>query len=309
MYKHFYVSAVPEEDGRNPPSDAVDLLDTRTFGTIEITGLYRPAADDYITELGGIDASYYGGMSVKYREIKLNLDAQNDMQRMRLYHVLPYGLPRRFWIETNAGIFWIDGYVTGMPEGSSNNEIIANLDVTIKCPYPWFRSLHPHSVVIRPFFRESTNGLTYPYTDDWPSGDELTHIEQSGDVDAGIQIYAERIGDPPITGTYGSMFGLYDSGGNNVSFQPQNTTGGHIIDYSGGKTLLIDTTPGTMHWASLIVKVTGDAATLADVSFIGNSVLADAFSGNDIAFAFLSYTDYRDYFRVTATWFDTWSGI
>lgn len=308
MYKHFYVSAVPDVDGGMLPSDAVDLLDARTFGTIEITGLYRPAADDYITELGGIDASYYGGMSIKYREIKLNLDAQNDMQRMRLYRVLPYGLPRRFWIETNAGVFWIDGYVTGMPEGNSNNEIIANLDVTIKCPYPWFRSMHPHSAVIRPFFRESTNGLTSPYDDDWPSGDELTHIEQNGDIDAGIRIYAEQIESYSGSLTYGSLFGLYDSGGNNVTFKPELTTGQYIIDYSSGKKLLIDTTPGATYWESLIAKSTG-LATLADVSFTGNSVLVNAFGGSDIAFAFLNYVDYRDYFKVTATWFDTWSGI
>lgn len=307
MYKHFYVSAVPEMYGGNIPSDAVDLLDTHTFGTIEISGLYRPAADDYITALGGVDASYYGGMSVKYREIKLNLDAQTDIQRMRLYHVLPYGLSRRFWIETNAGIFWIDGYVTGMPEGSSNNEIIANLDVTIKCPYPWFRSLHAHSVVIQPFFRESTNG-TRPYDDEWPTGDELFHIEQNGDIDAGIQIYAERIESHSGAKMYGSLFGLYDSNGNRVTFKPDITTGRDIIDYSAGKVLLIDTTPGTTRWESLVSKSTG-LATLADVSFTGDSVLVDAFNGNDIAFAFLNYVDYRSYYRVTATWFDTWSGI
>ncbi|MCD8356255.1 MAG: hypothetical protein LUE11_06755 [Clostridia bacterium] len=223
MYKHFYVSAVPDKYEGNLPSDVVDLLDTRTFGTIEITGLYRPTADDYITELGGVDASHYGGMSVKYREIKLNLDAQTDIERMRLYRVLPYGKPRRFWIETNAGVFWIDGYVTGMPEGSSDNEIIANLDVTIKCPYPWFRSLERHEGLLE-------NGIAIA-------------VQQDGDIPSGLTVYAQV-----ISASWGiSGYTVADSDDNVFAWVPGSSatvqTGGN-----GNFVKLVDTTPGLTEW-------------------------------------------------------------
>lgn len=308
MYKHFYVSAVPEMYGGNIPSDAVDLLDTHTFGTIEISGLYRPAADDYITALGGIAASYYGGMSVKYREIKLNLDAQNDMQRMRLYHVLPYGKPRRFWIETNAGVFWIDGYVTGMPEGSSNNEIIANLDVTIKCPYPWFRSLHAHSVVVTPFTLVSNGDGSYIP----PTSADYTSVRQKGDIPAGVQVWAEWKNGHPAGGSYpGSAFTLQDFEGNAFQFQyifDDNAK----IDYSGGAVMLVDTTEGVQQWANFSKISNGtyiENYIPACIAFTGESVVVQPFKETMLVFWFNYYMDYTETHKVTLKWFDTWSGI
>ncbi|MDO4174558.1 MAG: hypothetical protein Q4D42_07320 [Eubacteriales bacterium] len=223
MYKHFYVSDIPNTDGEMIPPDAVDLLDPGTFGVIEITGLYRPTADDYITDLGGIDASVYGGMSVKSRTITLNLDAQTDMERMRLYRVLPYGKPRRFWIETNVGVFWIDGHVTGMPEGSDNNDLIANFDVTIKCPYPWFRSMELHEV-------EMDSGVA-------------TTVQQAGDIPSGFQVYA--ITQSASWGING--YTIKDSSGNAFAWVPgssatvQRNPVGYVVK-------LVDTTPGITEW-------------------------------------------------------------
>lgn len=307
MYKHFYVSAIPEVNGGNLPENAIDLLDDRIFGVIEITGLYRPEAEDYITELGGVDASYYGGMSIKYREIKLNLDAQDDMQRMRLYRALPYGQPRRFWIETHAGTFWIDGYVTGMPEGSSNNDIIANLDVTIKCPYPWFRSLHPHSAVITPFVLVSDGGSSYIA----PTYADYTAISQNGDVPAGIQVWAEWINGDPGTTYPGSAFTLQDDNGNAFKFLYTFGTGVGI-DYNDGAVMLVDTTEGSQQWANLS-KISKDEFVEnyipSSITFSGETVSVRPFVETRLLFSFDYYMNYTNTHRVTLKWFDTWSGI
>lgn len=283
MYKHFYVSVVPDVDGGMPPFDAVDLLDTRTFGTIEITGLYRPTADDYITELGGIDASVYGGMSVKSRTITLNLDAQNDMQRMRLYHVLPYGKPRRFWIETNAGTFWIDGYVTGMPEGSSNNEIIANLDVTIKCPYPWFRSLRAHQARI--YARQESI------------------FQQDGDIPAGIRLYLLDVsGDDH---RYIDQFKVQAYPGGSFTWSSGVNRCMLPTDEPG---LFLDTTPGETWWQRMHTYTGSTQQYIAEINMVGE-VLIQPFEDTEIRITGDLLVAMGNEIEIYMEYFDTWSGI
>lgn len=285
MYKHFYVSGIPNTDGEMIPPDAVDLLDPRTFGVIEITGLYRPTADDYITDLGGIDASVYGGMSVKSRTITLNLDAQTDMERMRLYRVLPYGKPRRFWIETNVGVFWIDGYVTGMPEGSDNNDLIANFDVTIKCPYPWFRSLQAHKYRIY----AQQEGI----------------YQQSGDVPAGARIYFLDVsGDDH---QYISNFWLQSMYSDNVATFSWSSTVRNCVLPNDEPGLFLDTTPGQTWWQHMSMYSGSTKDFLAEIDLDGEVLVYP--EGTELRIMSDTLVNLGSNVEIWLEYFDTYSGV
>lgn len=303
MIRHFFVTVVPDDGSTGVPADAIDLTDPTKFGTIEFDGLYRPTADDFITELGGVDASYFSGMTLKQRDIKVNMDAQNSWYRMMLYRALPYGTMLRIWIATDIDTYWIDGYVVGLPGGSSDSDMLSNMDVTFRCPYPWFRSMRAHEKIITPFFRSDS------YENVTLSSGELYHLEQDGDIDAGVMIFVEELTNPGAGSTYGDLTGLYDSTGNYIKTSPVwriNTTG--QIDYSNGETKVLDTTPGEMWWADL-VSTTGGELLPSSIDFNGSAITVTPQTGVDIGFAFLNYVDLRSNYTVTARWYDTWSGI
>lgn len=300
MIKHVFVSEVPEENGGAIPSGAVDIADPREFGLEEPEGFFRPDGDDNFVELGGIDASYCAGIHVKSREITLNVTAQSDIQRMRLYKTLPFNEQRRLWVETEAGTFWIDGYATSIP-GVVEQTPWSDHKVKIKCPYPWFRSLHPNIFDVN-IFNIDTETSVLEYTD----------LYQYGDIPAGIELFAGYKTSKP-TGSYpGAAFTLQDSKANMFKFNYtfDDTV---AIRYSTKPVMLVNTTPGNFDWAKLTKKSIGARILQkyipASITLSGDNILVPSRGGNSIGFWYDYHMDYSVYFHAYAQVFDTWSGI
>lgn len=254
-------------------------MDTSTFGTLKILGLGRPDAELHSFAYAGIDASKVFGLSVPSRLITLDIHTQNDYQRMRLYRALPYGQVRRFWFGNDTGVYWIDGYATELPYDEVGHEI-SSFEIPIFCPYPWFRRAGQHELEIA------------------ADAAKTVHLTQSGDVPAGIRIYAQ--------GTFNQLGAL-------ESFRLSNRISGG--DYFEAKTdnrlvasipgifrnLLLDTTPGA---DSMGLEGTFSAEFLSSVDMSANLITVDPENGTDLVFTASSSTC-----QFFACWYDTFTAI
>lgn len=276
MLKHIYVG---EPSGSIIPADAVDLMDTSTFGTIKVIGLGRPDADLYSFAYAGIDASCVSGMSVPSRTITLEVDTQNEYQRMRLYRILTYKKARRFWIVNDTGIYWIDGYVTEIPYDEEGHDI-SSFEIPVFCPYPWFRSVELHE-------KEIIVGAS-----------ELVHLKQSGDAPAGILVYEQgtllEIGEI-------LSFRLETGGGD--YFEAESGARFHVHAPDIYRLLLVDTTPGG---AGLDTSVMFSADVLASIDMSANLITVDPDDGVDIS---LTVSAASTSLRFFACWYDTFTAI
>lgn len=276
MLRHLYVA---EPTSSDVPAGAVDLLDTDTFGTIKVLGLGRPEADLYSFAYAGIDASCVSGMSVPSRTITLEVDTQNEYQRMRLYRILPYKKARRFWIVNDTGIYWIDGYVTEIPYDEEGHEI-SSFEITVICPYPWFRSVELHEQEII-------------------AGDENSvSLAQTGDAPAGILVYEQ--------GTLLEIskilsFRLETRGGD--YFEAESGVRLHVHAPDIYRLLLVDTTPGG---AGLDTSVMFSADVLASIDMSANLITVDPDDGVDIS---LTVSAASTSLRFFACWYDTFTAI
>lgn len=276
MLRHLYVA---EPTSSDVPAGAVDLLDTDTFGTIKVLGLGRPEADLYSFAYAGIDASCVSGMSVPSRTIMLEVDTQNEYQRMRLYRILPYKKARRFWLVNDTGIYWIDGYVTEIPYDEEGHEI-SSFEITVICPYPWFRSVELHEQEII-------------------AGDENSvSLAQTGDAPAGILVYEQ--------GTLLEIskilsFRLETRGGD--YFEAESGAGFHVHAPDIYRLLLVDTTPGG---AGLDTSVMFSADVLASIDMSANLITVDPDDGVDIS---LTVSAASTSLRFFACWYDTFTAI
>lgn len=276
MLKHIYVG---DTSGSKVPADAIDLIDTSMFGTIKVIGLGRPDADLYSFAYAGIDASCVSGMSVSARTITLDVDTQNECQRMRLYRALPYKKARRFWFANDTGIYWIDGYVKELPYDEEGHEI-SSFEITVICPYPWFRSveLHEQEIIV--------------------GASELAHLKQSGDAPAGILVYEQ-----------GTLLEI----GKILSFRLETRGGDYFEAESGARfhvhapdiyrLLLVDTTPDG---AGLDASVMFSADVLASIDMSANLIMVDPDDGVDISLTISATSTSLQFF---ACWYDTFTAI
>lgn len=276
MLKHIYVG---EPSGSIIPADAVDLMDTSTFGTIKVIGLGRPDADLYSFAYAGVDASCVSGMSVSSRTITLEVDTQNEYQRMRLYRILPYKKARRFWIVNDTGIYWIDGYVTEIPYDEEGHDI-SSFEIPVFCPYPWFRGIELHEQEII-------------------AGDENSvSLAQTGDAPAGILVYEQgtllEIGEI-------LSFRLETGGGD--YFEAESGARFHVHAPDIYRLLLVDTTPGG---AGLDTSVMFSADVLASIDMSADLITVDPDSGADIS---LTVSAASTSLRFFACWYDTFTAI
>lgn len=276
MLKHIYVG---DTSGSKVPADAIDLIDTSMFGTIKVIGLGRPEADLYSFAYAGIDASCVSGMSVPSRTITLEVDTQNEYQRMRLYRILPYKKARRFWIVNDTGIYWIDGYVTEIPYDEEGHDI-SSFEIPVFCPYPWFRSVELHE-------KEIIVGAS-----------ELVHLKQSGDAPAGILVYAQ--------GTLleiGEVLSFHLETGGGDYFEAESGARFHVHAPDIYRLLLVDTTPGG---AGLDTSVMFSADVLASIDMSANLITVDPDDGVDIS---LTVSAASTSLRFFACWYDTFTAI
>lgn len=304
MIRHVFVTPIPDTNGGAIPAGAIDIADPREFGIEEPEGLFRPEGDDHLVELGGIDASYYAGTNLKAREMTFNITAQSDMQRMRLYKALPFGAQRRFWIETGAGTFWIDGYAMSIP-GVVEQTPWSDHKVKIKCPYPWFRSLHPNIFDV-PILSIDGDGGTADYAS----------LSQHGDVAAGVELFVGYKSDKrpyPESSYPGAAFTMQDLSLNVFKFNytHDDTV---AIKYESKPVMLINTTPGNFDWAKLEKRSSSGTHILkkyipSSITLSGDNIMVPPDEGNSIGFYFDYHMDYSQYFRAYAQVFDTWSGI
>lgn len=275
MLRHLYVG--------NPEarmSDAADLLDTRTFGTIKITGLGRPAAELSSFAYAGIDASHVSGMSIPSRTITMEVDTQNEHQRMQLYRVMPFRKLLRFWIVNDTGTYWIDGYAKELPYDEIGHDV-SSFEIPVFCPYPWFRSEWMHE-------KEIAIGAT-----------ELVHLKQTGDAPAGILLYAQ--GSLSNLGKITS-FSLEDGAGDYFTASVNFVSS--IIVPGIHRSLLVDTTPN----GNLGTSGKFDAAYLASVDMSGDLITVEPDLGVDVALAVASTIDTTAY-QFFACWYDTFTAI
>lgn len=276
MLRHLYVG--DPDDGL---SGAADLLDIRTFGTIKITGLGRPVADLSSFAYAGIDASHVSGMSIPSRTITMEVDTQNEYQRMRLYRVMPFRKLLRFWIVNDTGTYWIDGYAKELPYDEIGHDI-SSFEIPVFCPYPWFRSKRLHE-------KEITIGAT-----------ELIHLKQSGDAPAGILVYAQ-----------GSLSNL----GRITSFRLESGTGDYftasvnfvssIIIPGIHRNLLVDTTPN----GNLGTSGKFDAEYLASIDMSDDLITVEPDTGVDVTLDVSSVVSDMTVYQFFACWYDTFTAI
>lgn len=196
------------------PAGSPNLIHIDRYGIREIDGVGRPEADMYTTELVGADASTYSSQAVKSRTITLSVDAQDEYSMRTLYKQFPYNTKRRLIFETEYDTYFIEGIAKGMPrtQGISNR---AEFEIPIFCPYPWFRSLRPH-------------------TQDFVFGNAVT-IKQDGDIRAGVRIYVALDVTEKLT-----FFSVHDEVGNKITYNSDIA----YLPVAKAKRLLIDTTPG-----------------------------------------------------------------
>lgn len=276
MLRHLYVG--DPDDGL---SGAADLLDIRTFGTIKITGLGRPAAELSNFAYAGIDASHVSGMSIPSRTITMEVDTQNECQRMRLYRVMPFRKVLRFWIVNDTGIYWIDGYAKELPYDEIGHDI-SSFEIPVFCPYPWFRSkkLHEKEIIV--------------------GASELAHLKQSGDAPAGILVYAQ---------------GSASSLGKITSFRLESGTGDYftvsvnfassIIGPGIHRTLLVDTTPN----GNLGTSGKFDAEYLAYIDMSDDLITVEPDTGVDVTLDVSSVVSDMTVYQFFACWYDTFTAI
>ena len=259
------------------PSGAPDLLDSEFWGICEIDGLGRPDAATYTADKVGSDASFWSGLSVKSRKITLSVDAQSDIYKMQLYKALGYGDKRRMFFETDAGIFWIDGYVTGM-KYTSDASAISEFEIPIFCPYPWFRSAKYHE-----------KAITY--------GGDAVSVSQNGDVRAGVGLYL------PSTSTGNLNYLKVSSAPDGYAIKYESSEYQHIMGIANQPILLIDTTPGNHAFlASKMVQdiaITKDWCTVPATGAVNISAQIGIWSG----------LNYIETANGLIRWHDTWSGI
>lgn len=210
MLKGLYVTDV----SRSIPATADNLINSRGLDVMEIDGLGRPNAELHTTELVGADASVYGTQSVKNRTITLSIQTRSNADRMGLYSRFECGKKKRLFFENDTGVYWIDGYVKGATYAAKPAQL-TELEIPVFCPYPWFRSLRPH-------------------TQDFVFGNAVT-IRQNGDIRAGVRIYATLDVTEKLTN-----FSVRDEVGNKVTYNSDIA----YLPVAKAKRLLIDTTPG-----------------------------------------------------------------
>lgn len=266
MLKGFYVAPA---GATTIPSASPNLIHIDKFGIREIDGIGRPEAELYTTELVGADVSIYSGQSVKSRTITLSVDAQDEYSMRTLYKQFPYNTRRRLIFETEYDTYFIDGIAKGMPrtQGVSNR---AEFEISIFCPYPWFRSLLAHTV-------------------DVPFGTSFT-ARQHGDICAGIRASVE-------INTAGDMtnFGLSDSAGNAITY---TSSGRYKLTGATGYIQLVNTTPGAHAFFN--------AKAIQDISVTNNWVTVPP--NGEIATITATFNT-NETPNGRFIWYDTWSGI
>lgn len=260
------------------PVGAADLLDTSTFGTIKILGLGRPEANVYSYAYAGIDASQVTGMTISDRTITLVMDTQTTFQRMLLYKMLPYKQMRRIWICNDVGIYWIDGYATELPYDEMGHEI-SSFEIPVFCPYPWFcGEYHELDIIL---------------------DDDPLHLTHEGDASAGIAIYAQgSVADLERI----MSFRLESS---KDYFSASTHVMSSVIGPTGGKMLLIDTTPGI----GLGTEGRFDAEYLASIDMSADLITIAPNTGVDISLTIRNLNDLTSPCQFLVGWYDTYTAI
>lgn len=251
------------------PASASNMLNNKTLDVCEIDGLGRPSADLYTTELVGADASVYSGQTVKSRSITLSVKPRGDAGRMALYRMLGYGQKKRIFLESDTGVYWIDGYVKGATYAAKPAQQ-SEIEIPIFCPYPWFRSLKAHEVFV-------------------PFGTSFS-AQQAGDIRAGLDVYV----GVNTAGKMGS-FGLSDSKGNAVSYHSNSY---YQITGAKGYVRLVDTTPGAHGFIT--------AKAIQNITLTNDWVTVPPDEEETTITATFNTDGTPDGKFV---WYDTWSGI
>lgn len=146
-----YVSHVMDDDINAIPPDAVDL--TRgTDGYIvndTIEGLFRPDAEIDMVKKTGVDASRIGEGRTYERNIVFRIIPvpNTESARHRLYTLLPHNQMIRLYVVTDYRFVFIDGKVETL-NGSIDAGKPYSLQLSVRCPDPWFKSVELHSLAL-----------------------------------------------------------------------------------------------------------------------------------------------------------------
>lgn len=266
LYIDSWVGGVRDE---KIPSDAVNLVNNKDFDLREVDGLGRPDAEMYTQDKVSVDASFYSGQTIKNRTITLTVKTRNDFCRMQLYHMLGYGDKRCIFIETDAGTFWIEGYVKGASYTAKPAER-QEIEISIFCPYPWFRSL-------------KLNRMPIALNDQYNKIDWLSNV---GDVEAGIQLWYPAGHSDDITS-------ISVSSGGAIKYSAEMR-----VENLKGDTLLLDATPGDYY-----IREDVHGLSIEDVEIAGGlPTINPSALPVTVRAAGASTTGY-------IAWYDTWSGI
>ena len=267
MLKGLYITNANNE---TIPSDAINLVNNTELDLREVDGLGRPDAEMYTQEKIAVDASFYSGQTVKSRTITLSVKTQNDLYRMILYRMLGYNDKRRIFVETDAGVYWIDGYVKGATY-AAKPAVRQEVEISIFCPYPWFRSQSLNKVPVALDGQYNSVGM----------------LSNAGDVPAGIQLWYPA-------GHADTITSIECSGGSGALELSEEIR----VESLSKDTLLLDTTPGDyyicddVHGISIEnVEIYGYLPTINPAALPVNVRAVGA-----------STTGYIG-------WYDTWSGI
>lgn len=274
LYIDSWVGGVRDE---KIPSGAVNLVNNKDFDLREVDGLGRPDAEMYTQDKVSVDASFYSGQTIKSRTITLTVKTRNDFCRMQLYHMLGYGDKRCIFVETDAGTFWIEGYVKGASYTAKPAER-QEIEISIFCPYPWFQSAQYHE-----------QPITY--------GGGSVSVSQNGDVCAGVEMYLPST----FVGVL-AQFGLSSSDG--TGFEYGSDEYQHLNGGSNSPVLLADTTPGNHRF--LAKKAIRDIALTNGWCTVPTAGKAVALTATIATVSGLSFDTTADGFL---RWHDTFTGI
>lgn len=272
-----YVSAVPDNETTCIPADAIDL----THGTMgymvndEIDGLSRPDADVSMSALAGANASRDGGEKISERTITMDVIPLPDVRknRERLYNILPFGETRRFYVETDGRCVFIDGKIEKLG-GAFKSDKLFRFGLSIRCPFPWFQSVRPHSVNLA-------------------VGDNT--VRYDGDIPAGWTLNVPPQESPPLVGSVGDL---------------EITISGETFAYSGNISVpTICAIPGRKSFTG-IRSATGDTRHPAfDAMIAGCQWPMIGRNGNNVSVSCSDAT--REFFEKqnVFTYRDTYSGV
>ena len=186
----------------------IELANPKKYGIAitDITGIDAVSADIYDQEMASSDGSIYTSSRAKKRNIVISakllpVDTVEEVRHL-LYKMFPVKHPTTLKFKTESRVCEIDGYVESNAHVIFKNQV--TIQVSIVCPYPYFRSAGSDGKNIT-YFYGTEPMFEFPFSNESLEenliefGEIINKKENAityyGDEDVGVTIHINAFGD------------------------------------------------------------------------------------------------------------------